>query len=322
MSEKPNLLAKDNLVRHLSKKLEQLNQIKSVCSTLQEPLLIESLLATTISYLDAALLDTAREYVYANPDNIINDMLGKLDKYKLDSNRISELGFENFLLDEFLDIVANLDMHGKIKKLKKLTEIEVELGNVRWEKIREAVARRNCFIHNDLISNNNYFSQAGRMAEDVEQGTRLIVTIDYLTSIVQDIESLIEEIRHNLLEQYADRTNVIAVKGLWDYLFENHYPLIFEECWDTSSGTIWYKGPNLAEMMESSSPRVICLYSAWMSFFGYSTNGELKFFSDIFYNSAEGRKTYSAKLKYLMDAFEKIDFQTFGVQVYDKRIEQ
>ena len=207
MSEKPNLLVKENLVRHLSNKVGQLNKIKSVCPTLKEPLLTESLLATTISYLDAALLDTVREYVYAKPDNIINDMLSSLDMSKLDKNQIRELGFENYLLNECLNSVANCSIHGKIKELQDITGVEIKLGNVRWEIILEAIARRNCFVHNDLIANNNYFSRAGQRAENVEQGIRLIITTDYLMCIIEKIESLLEEIRYNLLERYADRHN-------------------------------------------------------------------------------------------------------------------
>jgi len=109
---------------------------------------------------------------------------------------------------------------------------------------------------------------------------------------------------------------------LWDYLFENRYPLIFEDCWNTEGKSIKYKGPDLEALKNSISPRTICLFTAWMSFFGYAYNGDLKFFSSIFYNNAKDREIYSKKLKYLMDSFEKIDFQGFDVQVYNKSINE
>ena len=70
--------------------------------------------------------------------------------------------------------------------------------------------------------------------------------------------------------------------------------------------------------MDSVSPRTVCLFTAWMSFFNSATYRDLKCFPDIFFNSSEDREIYSKKLKYLMDSFEKIDFEGFGVQVYEK----
>ena len=55
-----------------------------------------------------------------------------------------------------------------------------------------------------------------------------------------------------------------------------------------------------------------------MSFFKGYGYPDVKFFPHIFYNSSEGREMYSKKLKYLMDCFEKIDFQSFKVKVYSK----
>ena len=67
------------------------------------------------------------------------------------------------------------------------------------------------------------------------------------------------------------------------------------------------------------SPRTICLFTAWMTFFNSYGYPDVKYFSYIFYNSKEGRELYSQKLKYLMSSFEKIDFQNFNVKVYDKK---
>ena len=45
MSTKPNLLVKDNLVRHLSSKVEKLNGIRNIIFTIDEPPIFESLLS-------------------------------------------------------------------------------------------------------------------------------------------------------------------------------------------------------------------------------------------------------------------------------------
>lgn len=320
MSEKPNLLVKDNLVRHLTAKIKKLQEIKDVNASNSNPLISESLLTTVVSYFEAALLDTVREYVYAKPDEICELKLHQFDKIILDKDRtkIKEKGLEEYLIESFLDKVASADNKEKFKNLEELTGINVDLGNERWERIHETFARRNCLIHNDLIANNTYFFQAGQKAEEIQQGKKLTITAEYLSERIDDIKSLLAEVKTSLEIIYQDRTHVAAVTELWDYLFENHYPLIFEECWNTSSKFITYKGPNLEVLKDSISPRAICLFTAWMSFFGHAYNGDLKFFSSIFYNNATDREIYSKKLKYLMDSFEKIDFQGFDVQVYNK----
>jgi len=177
MSAKPNLLVKDNLVRHLSSKIKKLQEINNIIASNSEPLVSESLLAIVISYVEAALIDTVREYVYAKPDEIYELKLHKFDKEILDRDRkkIRERGVEEYLIESFLDKVASGDNKKKLDSLAKLTGIKVDLGNSRWERILEAFARRNCLIHNDLIANNTYFSQAGQKAEKIQQGTSLLL---------------------------------------------------------------------------------------------------------------------------------------------------
>ena len=320
MSAKPNLLVKNNLVRHLAAKIKKLQEIKNISVLNSEPLISESLLTTVVSHFEAALLDTVREYVYSKPDEIYELKLHKFDKKVSDKDKtkIKEMGLEEYLIESFLDEVAFADNKGKFKNLEELTGINVDLGNERWERIRETFARRNCLIHNDLIANNTYFFQAGQKAEEIQQGKKLIITAEYMSERIDDIKSLLAEVKTSLEIEYQDRTHVAAVEELWDYLFENHYPLIFKDCWNTTGKSITYKGPNLEVLKDSISPRTICLFTAWMSFFGYAYNGDLKFFSSIFYNNATDRENYSKKLKYLMDSFEKIDFQGFDVQVYNK----
>jgi hypothetical protein len=87
MSIKPNLLVKDNLVRHLSSKIEKLKGISNIISTFVEPSIIESQLVVSVSYFEAAIVDTVREYVYANPDEIYELELQGFDNKILENNR-------------------------------------------------------------------------------------------------------------------------------------------------------------------------------------------------------------------------------------------
>ena len=321
MSDKPDLLVKDNLIRHLSEKIKKLHEIVKVTSSYRESFVLESFLATTISYFDAAILDTIREYVYARPDEIrevMVDELLKSDKKKIDKKTIIEVGIDDYLIENFIEGIAFLDIKEKCRKLKDLTGVDVGLGDERWEWILETLARRNCFIHNDLIANNLYFSQAGQKAEKIDHGKKLEVTKSYLSERIGHIQSLLGELKGKLEIAFKDRDNVTAVKGLWEYIFENHIPLIFNKCWRVSDGWVTYKGPKLEELQEMTSPREVCLFTAWMSFFNGAFYPDLKFFTYIFYNNPQDREMCSKKLKYLMDCFEKIDFQSFKVKVYSK----
>jgi hypothetical protein len=322
MSNKPDLLVKDNLIRHLSEKIEMLDEIKRVSSAEKEPMILQSLLATVISFFESALLDTTREYVYARPDEIrevMLDALQKSDRKKFDKKKIIETGFDNYLIDDFIEEVAFLDIKEKIRKLKDLTGVNVDLGDKRWEWILETIARRNCFIHNDLIANNIYFSQAGQKAEEIDQGEKLEVTKSYLSIRIGHIQSLFRELRRKLKATFKDRDNVAAVRGLWDYIFENRYPLFFDQCWDISDKRIIrYKGPKVKELQGMVSPRTIGLFTAWMSFFNDHGYPDLKYFPYLYYVNTKDRAMISKKLKYLMDCFEKIDFQSFKIKVYAK----
>ena len=320
MPKKPNLLVKDNLIRHLSSKTKKLRDISDFIHAIDEQPILESILAISVSYFEAAIIDTVREYVYANPDEIYDLMLQKFDIkiFNKDIQIIELKGFDDYITEAFLDKIAFYGHKSKIKKLTELTGIDMQFGDDRWERINELIARRNCLIHNDLIANNTYFKQAGRKSENISQGGKLPVTVQYLSNRIGDLNSLLEEVKNKLDIAYKDRTTVVAVKSLWDYLFENHYPFSFESCWDTDGGLITYKGPSPEEIEFSSSPRMVCLFSAWMSLFGYLYNGDMKHFSEIFHLDAKERKMYTKKLKFLMDSFEKIDFQGFGVKVYDK----
>ena len=280
MSTKPNLLVKDNLVRHLSSKIEKLKGINNIIFTTDQSLIIESLLALSVSYFEAAIVDTIREYVYSKPDDIYELVLQKFDKKILENDReeIRSKGLDNYLIEAFLDKVAYGDFKTKVKKLAELTGIELDLGNERWERILELFARRNCLIHNDLIVTNAYFKQAGQKAENISQGKKILITEQYLSDRIKDLNALLEEIKNKLNIAYQDRTHVATVKEFWDYLFENHYPFIFDDCWDTRGKSITYKGPSPQDIEECSSPRMVCLFSAWMSFFGYAYKGDLKYF--------------------------------------------
>jgi hypothetical protein len=319
MIGKVDLLVNTNLVRHINNKLSKLDEILKIGSEVTDSLLLDSLLSVVISCFDAAIIDTVKEYVYARPYEIFESMLNDLDKNKFrNKEEIIEMGFEEHLLEQNIKNVKNEDLKGKILRLKEICKIDIELGNERWELIRETIARRNCLIHNDLIANRAYFNQAGGKRENVTQGERLEISYLYLSERINYIKDFLEEIKGRLEAVYTQNTNVSAVKRLWDYLFDNHYPLNFNNCWDTKGNSIIYKGPKLKKLQDSISPRTICLFTAWMSFFNSYGYPDLKYFPEIFYNSDEGRDVYSRKLKYLMDCFEKIDFQGFNVKVYDK----
>lgn len=313
-----DLLVVDNLTRHIENKLKKLNEINELSSNSNDNLIHESLLPAVISYFEASIIDTIREYILARPYKFTNDMIDEFKQEENNKRDILESGLEEYLVEKFISNIDYKSLKDKIKQLRKICDIEYEIGNENWEFVKESIARRHCLIHNDLIVNNVYFKQAGRKADDKEQGKRLNVTKEYLEDRIDRIKIILIQIKDLLKAKYVSNTNVTAVKNIWDYLFENRHPLSFDECWSVGNNTVIYKGPTVEELKEMVSPRTICLFTAWMSFFNSYGFPDVKYFSEIFYNSREGRELYSQKLKYLMNSFEKIDFLGFNVKVYDK----
>ena len=254
------------------------------------------------------------------PYKIFNvELISKaFDKKNIKSKELIDKGFEEYFIDEYLLGIEQKDLKRKLQKLIELCEVEFDLGVREWEVIKEAIARRNCLIHNDLIVNKTYLRQAGDLSGSIDMGSQIKINASYLIKCIDNIKALLAKFLKILKDKYKLNTNANAVKRLWEYLFEEKYPLLFENCWETKGDSIIYKGPKLKELKECISPRTICLFSAWMLFFNGSYNGDLKYFSYFFYNSKEGRKQYSQKLQFLMSCFEKIDFQTFNIKVYGK----
>lgn len=314
-----DLLVVDNLTKHIENKLRKLNEIDALSSSSNNNLIHESLLPVIISYFEASFVDTIKEYILARPYKFANEMIDELKQEKNNKRDLLKSGLEEYLIEKFISNINYKPIKDKIIKLKKICDIEFDLDNEEWKFVKESIARRNCLIHNDLIVNNVYFRQAGQKAEATGYGQRLKVTTNYLRDRIDHIKKMLISIEELLKTKYVSNTNISAVKNLWDYLFENHYPLSFDKCWDVQNNFVIYKGPKVEDLKEMVSPRTICLFTAWMSFFNSYAFPDVKYFSELFYNSKEGRGIYSQKLKYLMNSFEKIDFQDFNVKVYDKK---
>lgn len=314
-----DLLVVDNLTRHIENKLNKLNEIKHLCCNTSNDLIHESLLAVIISYFEASLIDVIREYILARSYTFTDKIIDKLKSKKNTKIDFAESELEDCLIELIISDINNNSIYEKIIKLKEVCDIQYDLGNEHWEFVKECIARRNCLIHNDLIVSNVYFRQAGQKAEAMEHGQKLTININYLSNSIEHLSSILTSIRDLLITKYALNTHITAVRNLWDYLFENRHPLLFDSCWEIQGSLVVYKGPKVKELEEMVSPRTTCLFTAWMTLFNSYGYPDIKYFSSIFYNSKEGRELYSQKIKYLINSFEKIDFQSFNVKVYDKK---
>lgn len=318
-----DLLSKDNLTRHVNAKIKKFEELKILIVSLDGDFSYEVFLPLVVSYFEAAVLDTIKEYVYARPYEIIEEQINEFNKNKkseLDFEQINESGFENWLIEKYLDKIADFDNKAKLLKLRSLLQIEFDLGNENWEFIIELIARRNCLVHNDLISNNTYLKKAGNKKESDRLNIVLSVNKNYLLSRLDNFLTLLRLLAIIIEDKFVAHDNIAAIKNLWNFVFDNDAVFNFEECWVISEKPfIRYKGYPIGELSDMTSPRMVCLFSAWLSFFnGY--HQDLKFFSQIFCNgfSADERDFYSERLKYLMNCFDKIDFQSFNVQLYKK----
>lgn len=316
MYEKVDLLTKNNITRHLQKKISNMSEIATLVKNKQNPLILNSLLPLALSYFEAAIIDTIKEYLLARPYEILTlDVVKEIlnDKHFMQKrNNFEEKQLKEYILKEYVLKIENKCHKDKLKKLGELLQIKIYLGGKDWGQIKESIARRNCLIHNDLIANETYFKQAGAFAKK-----ELQIDNTYLTNLTKILKSFLSNIQQALKNKYSSYTSIKAIKRLWEYLFKGQYLLNFSDCWmyKNGNGYITYKGPKLKDLEDCHSPRTICLFSAWMSFF---RGGDLKHFSTIFYVNEKDRKIYLKKLIFLMECFEKIDFQLFKVKVYRK----
>ncbi len=315
MIEKVDLLTRDNLTRHIKKKISNLSEISDLVPTNQNLLILKSFLPLIVAYFEASIIDTIKEYSLARPYEIVTSKNVKeiLNDKRFTQNRdnFEEKQFEEYVLEEYLSQIENQCLKDKIKKLGDLLQIKVDLGDESWEQIKEIVARRNCLIHNDLIANEVYFKQAGAQAKKT-----LKIDIPYLLATIQIVSTFLSKIQKNIDENYGSNSEVAAIERLWNYFFEGQFKLKFNDCWQEERGHVSYKGPQLEGLKDCHSPRTIFLWSAWMSFFNGS---DLKNFYSIFSLSEEEREIYLNKFIFLMRCFEKISFQSFKVHIYDKK---
>lgn len=314
MFEKVDLLTKENAIRHIQKKASNLSEIHTLAIPNQNPLILKSFLPLILSYFEASIIDTIKEYLLARPyeiltSKVVKEMLNDR-RFAQNRNNFEEKQFKEYILEEYLLQIENKCYKDKLKKLDELLKIEIDLGKKDWGEIKESIARRNCLIHNDLIANETYFKQAGKLAKK-----QLEIDDTYLRNLIEILKSFLSRIQKAIEVKYSSNTSIKAVKQLWEYLFKGQYRLDFNNCWMYKKKCVIYKGPKLQELENCHSPRTLCLFSAWMSFF---RGGDLKYFSTIFYVNEKDRKIYLKKLFFLMECFEKIDFQSFYIKVYDK----
>ena len=78
MIEQMDLLTQKNIIRHIQNKLKKLSDISKLVSKTRNVLILESFLPTVISYFEAAIVDTIREYILSRPYEIFRaDLVSK-----------------------------------------------------------------------------------------------------------------------------------------------------------------------------------------------------------------------------------------------------
>ncbi|MHB8089470.1 MAG: hypothetical protein ACYDH2_14605 [Anaerolineaceae bacterium] len=318
-----DLLTNDNLCRHINSKIKLYASIQSEVVTRAPDANFSMYLPVVTSYLEAAIVDTIQEYTRARPYEILQtrgkEKFEKKHKY-LKYDELIQSEFSTWAISTYLDDVAFLEVKNKIIELKKICGIEVDLGNQNWEYIVELIARRNCFIHNDLIANSIYLDKAGNKKQAIETGKKIIVDKSYIIERIINCTKLLNAIKEQLVLKYSTVTNISAIHNLWKYVFYDNLVLRFDQCWNVDDApNIHYVGPSEDDLRDSISPRMLCLFTAWRSFFnGY--HSDLKYFSQIYCGGfpEHERKYYSERLKYLIDIYDYIDFQSFHVNLYAK----
>ncbi len=85
----------------------------------------------------------------------------------------------------------------------------------------EAKETRNLILHNNLRVNQAYLAKAGARQRSKTNGEALTLTGDYVLQTLDDLDSLIAELRGRINDKYAAYTCLRAFRELWSYLFSS-----------------------------------------------------------------------------------------------------
>ncbi len=203
----------------------------------QVEILYKSSYIMLISHFDFLLSDLLHYYYYNYPESLYN----RKGKNEL-SISLNELQFCSDLkeaiariINKEIDKLLYTNLEGQKNYLKDYLKMDIEENIIDWNKINEAMERRNIIVHNDSKINNRYlknidFSVIPEEEKNLKEGDRISIDTNYFINIYNEIfnTGII------LIQKFWRKYNKAEINLADASLNKDIYDLLLEENWKSA----------------------------------------------------------------------------------------
>lgn len=215
---------------------EKLSQIYDILKGLpiltspQVELLYRSSFVMLLSYFDYLISDLIRYFYRLFPGSLSDKELSiTLNELKLCGDLTEAM---DYIVNKEVDKVLYDNLEDQKKYFKNYLKIDVKEEIIDWNKIKEAIERRNIIVHNNSKINRRYLenvdlSFAPEMKKDLKEGNEISINENYFNSVYDEL--LIAGII--LLECCSRKWKKDDINQMDQILIEVIYDLLLEEKW-------------------------------------------------------------------------------------------
>ena len=289
---RPILLTKNELLLPIDQAFERLEKIRERKAVNEDSIILEGLFVLAVSSFESSLTDTLRVLLTRIPQKLENkidaitkeDLIGGNPLKKAIETKINTISYKNVS-----EVIAYF--------IKTTAIDENTISGALIEQLQEIKARRNLLIHNNLIINQLYLDTAGNTARanyQREQNSlnitygpsfkptrrdQLQITQDYLFESIITLRDILNAIKIQLSQKYAQYTKIKALRELWKFIFPSSV-MEFEKVWvinEEYDRIEKYNEGHLKQYDLSSSEEMVL--SIWLShFLGYGLKTDWNFY--------------------------------------------
>lgn len=220
-------------IRQLSSLLRKLRATKSL-SQITLPnikLLYKSSFVLLISHFDFLIWDLVHYFHRKYPENLSEKELS------LTFNELKQFDNISDALDHVINKEVEKVLYGNFAEQKKYFKnyIKIDLKEeiIHWDRINEAIERRNIIVHNNGIINKRYLKNADlstipcETKQELKEGEQLSITQDYLNSIFDEIFIagiiLIQSCWRKWDRDFLDTADTTLIKTIYEALAEEKW---------------------------------------------------------------------------------------------------
>ena len=193
-------------------------------------LLYRSAFVMLVSYFDFLISDLIHYFYQRYPKSLSGKELSiTLNELKLCGHLTEAM---DYIVNKEVDKVLYDGLEGQKGYFKKFLKIDIKENIIHWDKINEAIERRNIIVHNNSKINRRYLKSVDlsiipEKTKDLKEGKKIHINEDYFTIIFDEIFI----------------TGIILIQNCWRkwknddidnadyYLIRNMYDALCQEKW-------------------------------------------------------------------------------------------